>query len=124
MQNDMNFYRDPIVVMWKQRSTTIVPHQPANLMRDDVILMAELRQFSEFIVTFTGVYEADDYSESFDTLEECLESKPDKVLYSISGRIKGAPSGVNPWHNLHDAETLAEAKSLRERYAESIEEAA
>ncbi|MBT43617.1 MAG: hypothetical protein CMF12_13990 [Idiomarina sp.] len=110
------YYRDPIVVMWKNRVTTEVPKLPANLMQDSVVLEQELRQFSEFVLMFTGVFEDDDFSESFDSLEACLKENPDRVYYTISGRIKEAPAGVNPWHDLHDANNLKEAEVLLEQY--------
>ena len=110
------YYRDPIVVMWKNRVTTEVPKLPANLMQDSVVLEQELRQFSEFVLMFTGVFEDDDFSESFDSLEACLKENPDRVYYTISGRIKEAPAGVNPWYDLHDANNLKEAEVLLEQY--------
>ena len=77
------YYRDPIVVMWKNRVTTEVPKLPANLMQDSVVLEQELRQFSEFVLMFTGVFEDDDFSESFDSLEACLKEKDTSNLIKL-----------------------------------------
>ena len=118
------YYRDPIVVMWKNRVTTKFPKLPANLMQDSVVLEQELRQFSEFVLMFTGEFEDDDFSESFDSLEACLKESPDRVYYTISGRIKEAPDGVNPWHDLHDANNLKEAETLLQQYRTVISKVA
>jgi len=114
------FYRDPIVMMWNQRSVTLVPDHPASLMKDGVIHLQELRQFSEFVLMFTGIYKDEDYSESFDTQSECEATSPDELLFTISGRIREAPPGVNPWHDLHDTQDKEEAELLLSEYAKTL----